>query len=83
MHSTRTEATTTVISLDMRIGADSPMRHEMTHMTMSAATEPRSTNHLLLFIARMAPIKNVLSPISMLRIIANVFTKPETQDCLE
>ena len=48
------------------------MRQEITHMTTRAETEPISTIHLLLFIARMAPIKNVLSPISMLRIIANV-----------
>lgn len=78
---TRTEATITLISRDIRMGAERPMRQEITHMTTSAATEPISTIHLLLFIARIAPIKNVLSPISMLRIMANVLRKPDSQDC--
>lgn len=75
---TRTAAITTVTSRDTRIGADRPMIQEMRHMKTSAETDPTKTSHRLCDIARMAPMKKVLSPISMLRIIRNVFMNPET-----
>ena len=53
------------------------MMHEMKHMTTSAETDPMKTSHRLCDIARMAAMKKVLSPISMLRIMRNVFTNPE------
>ena len=77
---TRTAATTTVTSRDIRIGADRPITHEITHITKRAETDPMKTNQRLWDMARIAPIKNVLSPISMLMIIRNVFRNPDSQD---
>ena len=73
---TRTEATTTESSRDMRIGAARPIAQDITHITTRASTEPRNTSHRLWVMARIAPIKKVLSPISILRIIMLVLEKP-------
>ena len=73
---TRTAATTTESSRDMRIGAARPMAQEITHITTKARTEPRNTSHRLCVMARIAPIKNVLSPISILRIMMLVLENP-------